>query len=132
MVGDDAERNVGFFILAVLHARRILDSLHDVSDGIHLKEVVDPLHKAGKALKPHSGVDIGLCKAGIVVVPVVVELRENKVPELHEPVAVTSRLTVGRAAAELLAAIEIYLGAGSAGTGAVLPEVILLAEPDDV
>ena len=34
---------------------------------IYLKEVVDALHDAGEALKPHSGVDILLRKRGVVV-----------------------------------------------------------------
>ena len=32
--------------------------LHDILDGIHLKEVVHALHHAGQTLQSHAGVDI--------------------------------------------------------------------------
>ena len=69
-----------------------------------------------------------MLKLGIGAVPHIVELGENVVPDFHIAVAVAARLAVGTAAAVLFAAVKINLTAGSAGTCAVLPEVVLLAE----
>ena len=60
MVGDDSQGNILFGILPVLHSRLFGDGEHDVAHGVDFKEVVDPLQDAGKALKSHTGVDIGL------------------------------------------------------------------------
>ena len=72
-----------------------------------------------------------MVKPVVDAVFVLVELGEHKVPKFHIPVAVTADRTVGTAAAVFLAAVKVYLGAGSAGACAYLPEVILLAEVDD-
>ena len=50
MVGDDPQGNVGAVVLVVGHAGDFGNLFHDVLDGIHLKEVVYPLHDAGKTL----------------------------------------------------------------------------------
>ena len=60
-----------------------------------------------------------------------VKLGENEVPELDIPVAVAAGLAVGFAAASCFAAVKVDFGAGSAGAGAVLPEVVSLAQTDD-
>ena len=62
---------------------------------------------------------------------IVIELGEDVVPDLHITVAVTADGAAGLAAAVLRAAVIVYLRAGAAGTCAVLPEVILLAEAED-
>ena len=66
---------------------------------------------------------------------VVVELGEYVVPDLDNTVAVADFLEVVLTdvveVAVLLAAVVVYLRAGAAGTAAVLPEVISLAELDD-
>ena len=66
------------------------DMLHDILHGIHLKEVVHPLHDAGQALQPHAGVDIGVLKRGVIAVAVAVKLGEDQVPELDIAVAVAA------------------------------------------
>ena len=63
---------------------------------------------------------------------VVVELGEHHVPDLHVPVAVAANGAAGLAAAVLLAPVIVDLRAGAAGAGAVLPEVVLLAEAEDL
>ena len=66
-----------------------------------------------------------------MVVAIVVELGEHHVPDLHVPVAVAANGAAGLAAAVLLAPVIVDLGAGAAGAGAVLPEVVRLAELED-
>ena len=66
---------------------------------------------------------------------VVVELGEYVVPDLDNTVAVADFLEVVLTdvveVTVLLAAVVVDLRAGAAGTAAVLPEVISLAELDD-
>ena len=100
-------------------------------DGIHVEEGVHVLHHAGQALQAHAGIDVLLLELGVVVVTVVIELGKDVVPDLDIAVAVAAHGAAGLAAAVLGAAVIVDLGAGAAGTGAVLPEVILLAEAED-
>ena len=130
MVCDDTHGNVGFLILPVLYARLFADGGDDILNGIDIKHAVHSLHYAGETLESHAGIYIFLSKLGIVAVAVIIELRENIIPYFHVSVTVTAGLAVGLAAAVFFAAIEIYLGAGTAGTAAVLPEVVLLTEAD--
>ena len=62
---------------------------------------------------------------------VVIKLAENIVPDLDVTIAVAADGAVWLAAAVLLATVIVYLRAGAARAGAVLPEVILLAEAED-
>ena len=132
VVGDNANGNVVVLVCAVGLLCDGADGVEQASYGVNLKEVVHTLHNARQTLKTHTGIDILLRELGVVAVAVVVELGEYVVPYLHESVAVASGLAIGRATAVLQAAVEIYFGAGAAGTGAVLPEVVCLAESDDV
>ena len=58
---------------------------------------------------------------------VVVELRENDVPYFHEAVALSAH-DILRSISEFGTSVIVNLCTGTAGAGAVLPEVILLAE----
>ena len=116
MIRDNTHGHVCLCVVAVLYACDRANIVKDTAHRIHLKEVVNALHDAGEALKPHSGVDILLRKLGVVSGAVVVELREYVVPEFHVAVAVASRLAVRRMASEFLSAVKVYLGAGTAGT----------------
>ena len=89
-------------------------------------------HTPGQTLKAHAGVDVLLLELGVVVVAVVVELAEHVVPDLDIAVAVAADGAAGLAAAVLGAAVIVDLGAGAAGAGAVLPEVVLLAKAEDL
>ncbi len=132
MVRDDAERDVGLLILVVVDTGEVGDGLHDVLDRVDLEEVVDALHDAGETLETHTGIDVLVFERRVIVVAVVVELGEDEVPDLHVTVAVAADLAGGLAAAVLFSAVIVDLGAGAAGTGAVLPEVVFLAEADHV
>ena len=102
----------------------------DVHDSINVKQGVYALAHDGKALKSHAGVDIFLRKLCVVARAVIIKLGEYVVPDLYIAVAVAADGAVGSAAAVFLAAVVVYLAARAAGTRAVLPEVVLLAEAE--
>ena len=132
MVGDNTKRYVFLIVIVILNAGNLGDMLHNILNGVYLKEVVNPLHYAGKALKTHSGIDILLRKIGVISVAVIIELAENVVPDLHITVAITTGRTIGLAAAVFLSAVKVNFTARTAGTLTVLPEIILFAEPYDM
>ena len=132
VVGDDAQRDVGLLVLVVVDTGEVRNGLHDVLDRVDLKEVVDALHDAGQTFEAHTGIDVLVLERRVIVVAVVVELGEDEVPDFHVAVAVAADLAGGLAAAVLFSAVIVDLGAGAAGTGAVLPEVVFLAEADHV
>ena len=80
VVGNHAQGDIALVIGAVSDAGFVDDRLHDVFDRVHFKKVVDALHQAGEALQPHAGVDVGLGKAGVVVMPVIVKLGKDQIP----------------------------------------------------
>ena len=129
VVGDHAQRHVGRRgRAAVLHAGDLADLAHNVADGIHFEQVAHALHDRRQTLQPHAGVDVRVREAGVVAVPVAVELREHDVPDFDKAVAVAARTAVGLAAAEFRSAVKVDFRAGAAGTRADLPEVVVLAE----
>ena len=132
MVGDDAQAHVPLIALAVVGAGKLGHLVGDVHNGVHVKQAIHVLAHAGQTLQTHAGVDVLLLQLGIVVVAVVVELTEHVVPDLNIAVAVAAHGAAGLAAAVLRAAVIVDLGAGAAGAGAVLPEVVLLAEAEDL
>ena len=132
MVGDNANGNIVLGVFAVSLVRDLADRVENTANGIDLKHVVHALHDARKTLKTHAGIDVLLDKLGIIALAVVVELREDVVPDLHVAVAVAAGLAVRFAAAVFFAAVEIDFRAGTAGTRTVLPEVVLFAETDDM
>jgi hypothetical protein len=93
--------------------------------------VVHTLHYTSKSFKSHACIYVGMSKRGVCTRTVTVELCEYKVPEFHKSVAVATGLTVGRTAAVLDSAVEVDLGARTAGTRAVLPEVISFAKTNN-
>ena len=104
----------------------------DVHNGVHIEQGVHVLADNSQTLQTHAGIDVLLNQLGVVAVAVVVKLGEDVVPDFHVAVAVAADGAAGLAAAILLATVVVDLGAGAAGTGAVLPEVVLLAEAEDV
>ena len=132
VVGDDADGDIVFFVVAVVLAGDLLDMVQHRSHGVDLKQVADILHHAGQTLQAHAGVDVGLGQALVMAVSVRVELAEHQIPDLHVAVAVAAHAAGRLAAAVFGAAVIVDLRAGAAGAGAMLPEVILLAEADHV
>ena len=132
MVGDDAQGRVDGLGLAVARTGDLADLVGDAHDGVDIEQGVDALTHDGQTFEAHAGVDVFLDEIGIVAVAVVVELGENDVPDLDIAVTVAAGAAGGAAAAVLLAAVKVDLGAGAARAGAVLPEVVLLAETGDL
>ena len=131
MVGDDAQGHVLLAALAVARAGDLGDLVGDVHHRVDVEERINVLAHNGQALKTHAGVDVLLLELFVVVVAVVVELGEDDVPDLHVAVALAADGAAGLAAAVLLAAVIVNFRARTAGAGAVLPEVVLLAELED-
>ena len=127
MVGDHAERDILLLVLFVLRPGELCRLVEQGAYGIDLENRLDILHDNRKALKTHAGIDVLLLELGVVPVTVVVELAEDVVPDFHEAVALAAHHILG-AGAVSFAAVIVNLGAGAAGAGAVLPEVIRLAE----
>ena len=131
MVGDDAQGNVALLALAVACAGQLRHLVGNVHHGIDVEQGIHVLADDRQTLQSHAGVDILLHELGVVAVAVIVELGEHVVPDLHIAVAVAADRAAGFAAAVLLAAVIVDLGAGAARAGAMLPEVVLLAEAED-
>ena len=131
VVGNDAQGDVRLMAVAIVRAGDLADLVGDVHHRIHVKQGVHALTDDRQTLQAHAGVDVFLREIGIVAVAVVVELGKDVVPDLHIPVAVAARCTVRLAAAVFLPAVKVDLGAGAARAGAMLPEVVVLAEADD-
>ena len=131
MVGDNPEGHIGLMALAIGSAGDGGDMVGDVHNSIHIEQAVHILAHHGQTLQAHAGIDVLLHQLGVVAVAVVVKLGEHVVPHFHVPVAVTAYGAVGLAAAVLLAPVIVNLAAGTAGAGAVLPEVVRLAKPEN-
>ena len=131
VVGDDAQGHVPGVALAIVGAGDLADLLGDVHHGVHVEQGVDVLTCHSQTLQAHTGIDVLLHQIGVVAMAVIVELGEHIVPDLHVAVAFAAHGAAGLAAAVLRAAVIVHLGAGAAGAGAVLPEVVLLAEAED-
>ena len=131
MIGDDAQGHVGLVAVTIVCAGDLADLVGDVHDGVHIEERVHALADNGQTLKAHAGIDVLLNEVGVVAVAVVVKLGKDVVPDLHIAVTVAAGRTVRLTAAVFLAAVKIDLRAGAARAGAVLPEVIVLAEAGD-
>ncbi len=95
------------------------------------------LKHRGDPLEPHAGVDRGLGQRRHRAARVPVELHEDQVPDLEPAVAVAGRAQAGPPrlllrAGQMVALVEVHLGAGPAGAGVPhRPEVVLLAQPED-
>ena len=128
VVGDDPQGYVAGLAVPVVGAGDVRDLVGDVHHRVHVEEGGHILAHHGQALQTHAGVDVFLLEFRVVPLPVVVELGEDDVPHLDVPVTVAAHGAGGLAAAPFRAPVVVDLGAGAAGAGAVLPEVILLAE----
>ena len=131
VVGNDPQRNVHLHAEAVGCAGEFRHLIGDIHNGVHIKQAVHILADNSKPLQAHAGIDILLNKLRVVTVSVVIKLGENIVPDFHIPVTVTANGAAGLSTAVLFAPVIVDFGAGAAGTGAMLPEIVLLAEPED-
>ena len=131
MVGNQTDGNVLRLVLLIFRMGELADLVPEGAHSIHVKDGIHILHHAGQTLQAHAGVDVLLLQLGIMVMAVVVKLGKYVVPDLHVAVAVAAYGTAGLAAAVLLASVVVHLRAGAAGSRAVLPEIILLAEAEN-
>ena len=131
MVCDHAQAHICLDALAVGCAGNGSDVVGDVHNRIHIKQAIYILAHNSETLQAHAGIDVLLYQLCIIAVTVIIELGEHVVPDFHIAVALTADLTVGAAATVLLATVIVHLRARTAGTGAVLPEVVLLAKAED-
>ena len=131
MVRHDADGNVPFVFFLIGLARQLADPVSERLNGVHVKNGIHILHHRGQTLQTHARIDVLLDQVSVVAVSVIVELGEHVVPHLDITVAVAAHRTAGLSAAVLLAAVIVYLGAGAAGAGAVLPEIVLFSETED-
>ena len=131
MVGDHPQAHIHLHALSIGGACELRDLVGDIHDGIHIEQAVHILAHHCQTLQAHAGVNILLGQLRVVALPVIVELGEYVVPDLHIPVAVAAHGAPGLAAAVLLAPVIVDLAAGAAGAGAVLPEIVGLAKAED-
>ena len=120
VVRDDADGNVLLRVFLVPRARDLADVLGQSAQRIHVEQGIHVLHRDSQTLEAHAGVDVLLDELGVIAVAVVVELRENDVPDFHEAVAGSADHVVG-AGAVFFTAVVVDLGAGAAGAGALKP-----------
>ncbi len=132
MVGDDADGDIGLVVLACRSCRHVLHMVQHALTVSTSNRLPTFWHHAGQTLQTHAGIDVRRARSVVVAVAVVVELGEHDVPDLHIAVAVAAHAAGRLAAAVLRAAVKVDLGAGAARAGAMLPEVVLLAETDHV
>ena len=135
VVGDDAQGagGAGVLVIDVGLTGDLLAQLDEALHDVAVEEGALVLHDGGHALEAHAGIEVAVGQLGHGAVLLAIELREHEVPELQEAIAIAAGGAVGAAAADLLAEVEVNLGAGAAGTGgAGSPEVVVLAEAGDV
>lgn len=116
----------------IFNSRNFGDFFHYILNGVNLEKIINTLHNAGKPFKAHTGVYILLLKLCVVTVAVIFKLTENIIPKFNISVALTAGTACGAAATIFFAAVKINFAARAAGTLAVFPEIIFLAEPYDM
>ncbi len=125
MVCDDTHGNIDLMLLAVLHASLLTNRVANEFHGIHIENGVHALHDGCHSFQTHAGIYVFGCKLGIGAVLMRIKLRQNQIPEFHVSVTIAADLAIGAAAAIFGSAVVINFRAGTAGTCAVLPEIVI-------
>ena len=131
MIGNDTKGNIHLHAEAIGRTGKLRHLIGNIHDGVHIKQAVHILTDNRQPLQSHTGVDILLDKLRVIAISVIVKLGEDIVPDFHIPVTVAAHGAARLSAAVLFAPVIIDLRAGTTGTGAMLPEIVLLAEPED-
>ena len=134
VVGDDPVRLRRSRRVVVADARLAGDPVHDQAEAVGVEDRLGALEQHRAALEAHAGVDVLLRQRRQRPVRVEVELHEDEVPKLDVAVAILAvRATRLESAAELLASVEVELGARAARPGLArgAPEVVAAREGDD-
>ena len=122
MVRDDAERRYGLLLRSGPERGR--GGIDQVTEKIGFKDAVDALQDAGHALQPQAGVDRGTRQRLALFLRHLLELHEDEIPEFEEAIAILLR-AARRTAPDVLAAVDEYLRAGTAGPGVThRPEIV--------
>ena len=137
VVGDHLHGHVVVGVRAVAELGDALDVTDDRAEEIGVVVRLLFLHHRRDALEPHARVDGGLGQRHQLPGGGPIELHEDEIPDLEPAVAVTGRSetrTPGLLlpAGNVVALMEVHLGAGSAGAGiAHGPEIVLLPQSED-
>ena len=127
MVGDDTDGNIDLMLFAVFTVGKLTDLVAQGADSVDIEKGLDILYCHSQTLQAHAGINVFLDQIRIMTLAVVVELGKDDVPDLHVAVAFAAHHIIG-AVPPLLSAVIVDFSTGTAGTGAVLPEVVLFAE----
>ena len=126
MVRDQTDTYVVLLVFLILLSAEAADCVADSLHRVDVEDRVYVLHDDGQPLEAHAGIDIFLLELGVAALAVALELGEDIVPDLHEAVAFAAQDVLG-AVSVLDTAVVVDFGAGTAGTGPVLPEVVRLS-----
>ena len=124
MVCDQTNGYIIHRIDLILLAGHLADLVADSLHRINVKNGINILHNNRKTLQSHTGINILLSQLGVTTLAVSLKLCKYVVPYFHEAVTVTTHLTIRTTAAILFSTVIVDLRAGTAGTCAVLPEII--------
>ena len=128
MVTDYSEVDVVVLVVAVFLSTDVGNCVHDFSYSFYIIYRVDVFHDACDSFKSHSGIDVRVRKRMIFAVFILVKLRENKVPNFKESVAVAARFTIRTTAAEFFAFVVVDFGIRTRRTDFEFPEVVFFSK----
>ena len=106
VVDDDPHGNIGVGVMAVAAAAERFDLPDEGLKEVRQVIAADPLHHRGNPLQAHAGIYAGPGQGGLLSPGVAVELHEDQVPQLQEPVAGTAHRAVGPPASHVLSLVE--------------------------
>ena len=128
MVCNQTNGNVVLMMYPIRFAGNPAYQVTKGTDGIYIENGIYVLDNNRQTLKTHAGINILLFQSCIIAVSVILKLGKYVVPYFHVAVAVTANCTSRLAAAISFSTVIVDLGTWTAGTCAVLPEVILFAK----
>ena len=132
MIGDDAQRNVGFCIHVMFLAGDLADVLDDAHQKVGIVIARLALHHRRESFESHAGVDARTGQRGHLAGLVALVLHEHEVPHFEIAVAVAPDGAGRLAASQRFALVDKDFRTGAARTGrAHGPEIVLVAEPEN-
>ena len=135
MVRDDTEAPARAIVIVgdIRDTRDFLAKGDETAHEVPIVERALVLHDGRHALKAHARIEVAMRELRHRAVLLAIVLRKDEVPELKETVAIATGAAIRATAADLLALVEVDLGAGTARAGgACRPEVVVLTEAADV
>ena len=131
MIRNDTDGHIRRLPLSISYP---CDPAYMLAEGkyrIYIEHGIYALHYARQTLKAHARIDVLHIQLGIIVMPVIVELREYVVPDLHIPVAVAAYRTAFPVAAVLFPTVIVHFRARPTGACSMLPEIIFFPKAED-